>query len=311
MIARRSLSPLTVLACAIAVCAHVGVVHAQDADARAQSRARFERGVQLLADAAYADAVRELEAARSLYPTASIHFNLGLAYRGTGRARDAIDSFERFLAAVGSTGDPARVEEVNRYLRTLRSTLARLRIQVSPSDAQVSIDGQPAAVGAAEIALDPGRHVIVATAREHAELRREVELAPGSSTTEVLALERVSTRGTLVLDVTPEDAAVSLDGAPRGAGDQQIELDPGAYTLAVSAGGRDVTRAFSIAAGERLGLSLEVPQGGEDLTWLWVVLGVVAVGAAAGVTAAVLYEPDVQAPLMPNLGVVVTELGAR
>ena len=307
MIARPYV-PLLVFA--ILACAPTGFAHAQDDAARAESRQRFERGIELLGDAAYADAVRELEAARSLYPTASIHFNLGLAYRGTGRARDAIDSFERFLAAVGDTGDPARVAEVNRYLRTLRATLARLRIRVAPPNAQVSIDGEPVAVGETEIALDPGRHVVVATAPEHAELGREMALAPGSSSTEVLALERVLSRGTLALDVSPEHASVSLDGQLRGSGDQEIELAPGAYTLAVSADGREITRDFSIDAGQRLGLSLTVPWGGEDFTWRGGLRGVGAVGAAAGGTAALLYEPDVQAPLTPNLGVVTTGLGA-
>jgi hypothetical protein len=295
----------------IAACALPHLAHAQAADARAESRARFERGVELIGQGAFADAVRELEAARSLYPTASIHFNLGLAYRGVGRARDAIGSFDRFLAAVGSSGDPARVEEVNRYLRTLRSTLARVRIQVSPSDARVSVDGEPVAVGTAEIALDPGAHVLEARAPGHADLRREIRLEPGSSSTELLALERVRGAATLVLDVSPEHAEVRLDGAPRGTGDQRISLDPGAYTVEARADGRDVSQQFSIAVGEQLALSLAVPGGGDDLTWLWVVLGVAVAGGAAAVATVLLYEPDVQQPLVPNLGVVMTELGAR
>lgn len=307
MIARRTLASL--LVCAIFVWGPTRLVQAQDAEARAQSRERFERGVALLAESSYPDAVRELEAARSLYPTASIHFNLGLAYRGIGRSRDAIASFERFLAAVGETGDPARVEEVNRYLRTLRSALARVRVQVSPPDAQVSVDGSPIAVGTSEISLDPGAHVIEASAPEHRSVRREIRLEPGSSTTEVLALEHVAGRATLALDVSPDHAAVQLDGTPRGVGDQEIELDPGAHTLAVSADGRDLSREFSIAAGQRLALSMQVPQGGDDLTWLWVVIGVVVVGGAAAVTTALLYEPDVQQPIVPNLGIVMTGLG--
>ena len=300
---------LVTAACAPVGLVSVGAAHAQDAAARAESRTRFERGVELLGDGSFADAVRELEAARSLYPTASIHFNLGLAYRGTGRARDAIASFERFLAAMGTTGDPGRVEEVNRYLRTLRSTLARVRVQVSPANAQVSVDGEPIAVG--EIALDPGAHVIEARAPGHRELRREIRLEPGSSSTEVLSLEAVAGQGTLELDVTPDHAAVRLDGAPRGTGDQRISLDPGTYGLVVSADGRELAQQFSIAAGERLGLSLTVPQGGDDLTWLWVVLGVAVAGGVAAVTTVLLYEPDVQQPIVPDLGVVMTELVGR
>jgi tetratricopeptide (TPR) repeat protein len=309
MIARRTFASF--LVGALLAWAPAQLAHAQGAEARTQSRERFERGIAHLAEQSYPEAVRELEAARSLYPTASIHFNLGLAYRGIGRSRDAIASFERFLAAVGETGDPERVEEVNRYLRTLRSALARVRVRVSPADAQVSVDGTPIAVGESEIALDPGSHVLEASAPGHRAVRREIRVEPGSSTTEVLALEQTAGRAaTLALDVSPDHAAVQLDGRPRGTGDQEIELDAGAHTLAVSADGRDLSREFSIAAGQRLALTMEIPQGGDDLTWLWVVLGVVVVGGAAGVAAAVLYEPDVQAPLDGNLGVVMTTLGA-
>ena len=79
----------------------------------------------------------------------------------------------------------------------------------------------------------------------------------------------------------------------------------------VSADGRELAQQFSIAAGERLGLSLTVPQGGDDLTWLWVVLGVAVAGGVAAVTTVLLYEPDVQQPIVPDLGVVMTELVGR
>ena len=58
------------------------VAQAQPESAREASRARFERGVEHIAAGRFAEAVSELEAARSLYATASVHYNLGLAYRG-------------------------------------------------------------------------------------------------------------------------------------------------------------------------------------------------------------------------------------
>lgn len=287
-----------------------GVAAAQD-DARAASRAHFERGVAHLAEQRFDDAVRELEAARSRYPTASIHFNLGLAYRGVGRARDAIASFERFLTAVGDTGDPARTEEVNRYLRSLRASLVRVRLDITPPDARVTIDGEPVPRGTTTVQLDPGAHVIVATAPGHREGRREITLEPGTSELAQLALERLATTGTLVLDVDPNDAAVRIDGRPHGLGDQEIELEAGVHALLIEALGRTATRDFEIAAGQRLDLSLSIATG-DDLTWLWVVLGVVAVGgAAAAVSTYFVLNPSDQPPLQGDLGIVMTALEAR
>lgn len=279
-------------------------------DRREQARTHFQQGIAHLGERRFEEAVGELEAARSLYATASIHFNLGLAYRGVGRARDAIASFERFLTAVGDTGDPARVDEVNRYLRSLRASLVRVRLDVTPRDARITVDGEPIPRGSTTVQLDPGSHVIAASAPGHQDGRREIEAAPGSSTLVQLALTRVSTTGTLVLDVDPNDAAVRVDGHPNGLGDQEIELEEGAHLLEIEALDRTASREFQITAGERLALSLSVAAGGDDLTWLWVVLGVVAAGAVAGgLTAYFVLNPSDQAPLAGDLGTVMTALG--
>lgn len=283
---------------------------AQD-DARAASRALFDEGIAHLAERRFEEAVRSFEAARSRYPTASIHFNLGLAYRGLGRARAAIDSFERFLTAVGDTGDPARVEEVNRYLRSLRASLVRVQLDITPSDARVTIDGEALPRGATAVQLDPGAHVIEASASGHREGRREIHLEPGTSALAQLALERLETAGTLVLDVDPNDSAVRIDGRPHGVGDQEIELEAGAHALLIEALGRTATRDFEIEAGQRLDLSLAIASG-DDLTWLWVVLGVVVVGgAAAAVTTYLVLNPSDQPPLQGDLGIVMTALEGR
>lgn len=284
---------------------------AQEGDRRAESRAHFEQGIAHLGEQRFGDAVRELEAARSLYPTASIHFNLGLAYRGVGRARDAISAFERFLTAVGDTGDPARVEEVNRHLRTLRASLVTVRLDITPADARVTVDGEPIPRGSTTIQLDPGRHVIAASAPGHREGQRELSVEPGSSALAQLALERLANSGTLVLDVDPNDAAVRIDGRPHGIGDQEIELEAGTHALLIEALGRTATSDFEIAAGQRLDLSLAIA-GGDDLTWLWVVLGVViAGGAAAAVTTYFVLNPTDQPPLAGDLGIVTTALVGR
>jgi tetratricopeptide (TPR) repeat protein len=306
MICRISLTSILLILLALP-----GLALAQEADPRAQSRAHFEQGIAHLAERRFDDAVRELEAARSLYATASIHFNLGLAYRGVGRARDAISAFERFLTAVGETGDPARVEEVNRYLRTLRASLVGVRLDITPADARVTVDGEPVPRGTTTIQLDPGAHVIAASAPGHRDAQREIQVEPGSSALAQLALERIVNSGTLVLDVDPNDAAIRIDGRPHGVGDQEIELEAGAHALLIEALGRTATSDFELATGQRLDLSLAIATG-DDLTWLWVVLGVViAGGAAAAVTTYFVLNPTDQPPRAGDRGTLMTALVGR
>lgn len=302
----RSLSAFVLLA---ALALSPASAFAQD-DPRQAAIAHFEQGVAHLAERRFEEAVTELEAARSLYATASIHFNLGLAYRGVRRNRDAIAAFERFLTSVGESGDPARTEEVNRYLRTLRASLVRVRLDITPETAHVTIDGDPIPRGSTTVQLDPGAHVITASAPGHQEGQREIQAAPGSDTLVQLTLERVANTGTVVLDVTPDDALVLLDGRPNGVGDQEFEVEAGAHLLQIEALGQTASSQFDIAVGQRLDLALAISSG-DDLTWLWVVLGVAAVGAAAAVTTYFLLNPSDQPPLAGDLGTVMTALGGR
>ncbi|HQK20589.1 MAG TPA: tetratricopeptide repeat protein, partial [Polyangiaceae bacterium] len=67
------------------------------ADDAQLARSHFERGVALLDDSQFAQALVELEKSRSIRETAPVLFNLGLAYRGVGRYLEALDCFRQFL----------------------------------------------------------------------------------------------------------------------------------------------------------------------------------------------------------------------
>ena len=284
---------------------------AQTDDARARSRAHFMAGVEHLQGDRPEEAIEELEAARSLYPTASVHFNLGLAYREVGRARDAISAFERFLAASGDDLPEARGEEVDRYLRSLRASLGVLRVQAFPEQATIFVDDEPVGRGRVRLELDPGTYQLTVRSEGHLDADREVEVAPGSDEVVRLQLEERVSAGTLALDVTPEEATVSVDGRVRGMGDLELQLSPGPHSLLLEYETARREQDFEIVAGERLSLSLSV-DASDDLTWLWVTLALVAVagGAAATVTYFAL-NPSDQPPLQGNLGVVMTSLEVR
>ncbi|MEM9194485.1 MAG: hypothetical protein AAGF12_35235 [Myxococcota bacterium] len=286
----------------------VGTAAAQESSPRERSRQQFERGVQHLSESRYAEAVEALEAARVLYPTAPIHFNLGLAYRGADRVTDAIAAFERFLQASGDGIQPGRLQEVRRSLRSLRAALAEVRLDISPADATVTIDGDPVLRGSA-VELDPGRHVVVAQAPGHREAREELNLEPGSRRVVQLALTPAREQATLVLDIEPDEALVRVDGRLRGSGDRELTVDPGAHILQIEVDGETESTDFEVGPGERLELSLALSSGG-SLTWLFVSLGVLAV--AGGITAAILLlGQDDEEPLPGDLGVATTALGVN
>jgi PEGA domain len=268
-----------------------------------RARKLFDRGVELIGERKWNDAIIELEAARAIYPTAPIHFNLGLAYRGAGRATEAIAAFERYRRAVEGNPDPQRQAEVARYLATLRASLAQLRLDVTPADANVQVDGATAPSGMLE--LDPGQHEVSAGAGGYVAVTRTVKLAPGSTTTLSLHLSR---SGQARLRVSSSQGEVRIDGVAHGHGPVEVELDPGRHVVEVQAKGyQGERREVTLGLDERRELSLTLKP--ERKVGRWVALGVglaVAIGGAValGVVLGVKDEP----PLAPQLGVVYTGL---
>ncbi|HEY7955123.1 MAG TPA: tetratricopeptide repeat protein [Polyangia bacterium] len=143
--------------CLLAV-ALVGVAPAQENSDRELAKSRFETGQRLYQRAQYADALAEFEAARKVMNAPAFDYNIGMCLEALGRAHEAADAFQRYLAEKPDDPDAA----------TLRSKIARLRatsppqgevhappekkpapIAAPPSVAPASSPTQPAAVASA------------------------------------------------------------------------------------------------------------------------------------------------------------------
>jgi hypothetical protein len=165
------------VALAIALCVAVApsAAQAQEGDARAL----FQRGVQLLEDARFAEAASSLERSLAVREVPPVLYNLALAYRGAGRHRAAVDTFARYLRDEGTAVSPERRAAIERAVEELRAYVGSIDCRVSPSTAQVTVDGTPSAC-AGPIAVDPGEHQIEARAAGHASERRTLRINAGA-----------------------------------------------------------------------------------------------------------------------------------
>ena len=287
----------------------MGASDAEAQDPRERARELFMEGVQHLADGENEEAIADLEAARDIYATASIHFNLGLAYRSVRRFVDGIDAFERFLVAVGEGGDPARIEEARKYMRSMRAGLGRIRLDVAPAQARIRIDGEPVARETTVVQVDPGTHRIVATAPGYLEAESTVEVSAGGDRLVQLSLESSEHIGRLTIDVDPDAAEIRVDGRPLGTGDRTLSLAVGLHEVEAEHRGDVERREVEILEDETLALTLNVrPRRRRRLIAIGVVAAVL-IGAAAGVGGWYARNPRTQAPLEPPLGNVTTALG--
>jgi hypothetical protein len=108
----------------------------------------------------------------------------------------------------------------------------RLRLSSEPSGATVTVAGELRGRTPLTLALPPGEPTEVRLARAgHASAVRRVELASGEERALAVALEPVL--GSVRVHATPEDALLLVDGEPRGAARQELELSAAPHRIEI------------------------------------------------------------------------------
>lgn len=162
---------------------------AEGADAAgAEAQALFRRGLELAEQNRWADALEHFRRSHARVERPSTLYNIGLALVRLGRFVEALDVLDRVLAEAGL---PVAARQEAERLRTEASaSLGEVTLSLSPADAVVYVDGVER-VGSGPsraIPLDPGRHVLRATARGHDEAELVVSVVAGEHGTEELVL---------------------------------------------------------------------------------------------------------------------------
>lgn len=283
----------------------------------ARARRLFEEAMTSMDDGAYDVAIERFQASLALAPRPATAFNLALALRGAGRIREAIATLDALLAGEhGPLRDQQRGEADQ--LRTEATTdLATVRVRVSgPADLELRVDGERVAAepGAwVEHRLDPGEHVVTASAPDHATVERPIALARRAWSELDLALEPASdTRpGVLVLQSTDPSHVVEIVGLDRATAMLRRELPAGEYTVRITSGDGHRDSRIEVPAGRTVRLTLEPPVVARSVAeepWLWITVGaVVLVGGGVAIGAGVYASEQRQAPLAdPIFGTVET-----
>ncbi|HEX2873657.1 MAG TPA: PEGA domain-containing protein [Polyangiaceae bacterium] len=139
-------------------------VRAQTTVAPAEASRHFDRGYLLAQQGSLEGAIEEFKLAYALQPHASVLYNLGQAYAASGRAVEAIDALERFLAETPAS-DTQRRSHAASLIEYQGQRVGSLTLSVSPPGAQISLDGvalEPKAA-AAPIRLTAGWHSLSIT----------------------------------------------------------------------------------------------------------------------------------------------------
>jgi hypothetical protein len=169
------------IACAL------GVALALSNPAFAQSRdpagaeKLYEDGSKLLKAGDWAAACARFEDSYQLDPAPGTVLNLASCAEHDGKIALAWSRFKDARSLNADTKGDKRREEIERFIA---ASLARLepripyltvRVANPPEGLRVTRDGQPTTAGV-ELPIDPGKHVIAASAPGHAEATREITI---------------------------------------------------------------------------------------------------------------------------------------
>lgn len=173
----------------IAILASVATVVAVSAPAFgediAKARKLFTKGLEQEEAGAWSEALATFREVATIRTNHIVRFHIALCLEKTGKLVESIEQFSLAKAQAekeGGTDAELTVANAKKHLDALRGRVPSLRVsKPAAPGARLSIDGDAASFDAA-IPLDPGVHVVVVEAPEHARFEQRVTLVEGVAT---------------------------------------------------------------------------------------------------------------------------------
>jgi serine/threonine-protein kinase len=227
----------------------------------ATAEALFREAKALLEQGKYAEACPKLAESQRIDPAGGTLFALALCYEADGKTASAWAVFNEAKAVAERDRRADRVKSAGEHLAALERKLSFLKITVAPEAAKLpglELRRDDATIGRAvfgvAVPVDPGKHVIVASAAGYKPITIEVDVGPTADrkTVEIPALEPAPppepapTAPPLASSAppaptTPPTSTAPPIGSPPG-GDADSAADPGSgrRTAALILGGAGV-----------------------------------------------------------------------
>lgn len=255
---------------------------------QSEARQHFQTGVQHYQAERYTQAIEEFNIAYRTFASPVILFNLGQAYRSDGQLSNAVRTFRQYLDEAPNLSETQR-QDVQNTIDEIEHARAVLSFEVEPSGAEVRLDGRP--LGTAPLARGsevlPGTHDIEITLADHETRRETIVVHEHEQRLYTTTLRPVAQNARVVINVTPADAVVSLDGREVGHGTATERVEPGEHRVeAVLDGFVSRTTPITVRplSTETVTFSLEPrPRPLYTRPWFWI-----AIGGAVAVTATLL-----------------------
>lgn len=202
------------------------------AGATEAARAHFKNGVKLYQDGNYTAALTEFEAAYELKPGPGSLQNSALCQKALFRYAEAADTLTRLLARHASELSEAERSAAERARDELEALVGAVRLEVSPPNAEVTLDGHALATAerAAPLRLNVGEHTLAASAPGYTTATERVQVASGQKDV-ALKLELTPTSAFIDVRCADAGASIAIDGKPVAFGHVLAPVTPSAEHL--------------------------------------------------------------------------------
>lgn len=225
------------------------------AEAVAEAREHFERGVELFNEGRNDAALAEFDRAYEIAPAPPVLYNIARVHEALGHAVEAADAYEKYLEEGGSSLSERRRHEATAALERQRARIAFVTVTTNVDDATVSVDGVDVATTplADPLRLAAGHHTVGVRAAGYDSARRAVQVAGGDRVTMNLEIDAiVSAQGTIRVETNVPDVTIRLDGQVLGTTPlaTTVPIVQGSHTVtAERAGYRPQEESFDLAGG--------------------------------------------------------------
>ncbi|MGZ3417988.1 MAG: hypothetical protein ACXWUG_18390 [Polyangiales bacterium] len=160
---------------ALVVCAAWSSVARAD---KATAQALFDEAKTLIAAGKWAEACPKLEESNRQDPGMATQFRLAECYEQIGKTASAWANYVEVADSAKAAGLPEREKFARDKAKAIEPRLTRLKIEVVDKTVSVTRDGNKVAEGqlGAAIPIDPGKHVIEASAPGKQTFRKEIDV---------------------------------------------------------------------------------------------------------------------------------------
>lgn len=262
---------------------------AKTSAAEASARELKAKGDRAMDEARPSEALSAYEQSYALKPDPALLYNQARAHMALTNFPAALQFLQRFDREAPATLK-AKVVGIEGLIKEVQGKVHRLTLVVDVPGAQIRLRdatlGQSPLTGPIETNAGPAS--LDVRAPGYKPVHRNLELAGNAASTEVVKLQRLDLRGTVVLRSPQPGVQVTVQGKAKGSLPLELLIAQGTYPVRLTKEGYEtLDTSVVVVAGERRERSLTLAKKPALYTrwWFWTGIGVVAAGAAVTIFA--------------------------